>query len=344
MRSSERARWDSRAGRPHFRTLRYGLRNANPAAFSRSRGKRSPLAGATDVKMRPIRPIHRMCTLPDRLSPGGVVCVSASPPSPGSGGRSASGEAERAGFIGVIAFESFSPASEADSHIVSEMTRRATRAQWTSPNPSRMPAAEPCTIAPAMGFPLAARVNVVEALGRLGDECVIPCLTGALHEADSSVCRRGGARHAGRWRGAEKALVAALNWSKSERVTVIAGRTPERLRGHRAHEGLTENCGHLGIGTRLSVSGWETCAVSPTRWPRWSTTWTTARPGTCASSWIRFTTQSSRKVGCGRRGAGRCLPRTSMSAMRSVRRSVVSVSSELIAATGGILGSGTAIG
>ena len=36
------------------------------------------------MKLRPIRPIHRVCALPGRLSPGGDVRVTASPPSPGS--------------------------------------------------------------------------------------------------------------------------------------------------------------------------------------------------------------------------------------------------------------------
>ena len=44
---------------------------------------RCHLAGATGVRPHPIRPIQRMCALPGRLSPGGVVRVTTSPPSPG---------------------------------------------------------------------------------------------------------------------------------------------------------------------------------------------------------------------------------------------------------------------
>ena len=33
-----------------------------------------------------------------------------------------------------------------------------------------------------MGLSLAAQVNAVEALGRLGDECVIPCLIGVNND------------------------------------------------------------------------------------------------------------------------------------------------------------------
>ena len=87
---------------------------------------------------------------------------------------------------------------------------------------------------------------------------MIPCLTGALHEADSSVCTAAvealgmlGAEDA------EKALVAVLNRSNSERVTVIAGRTPKRLRGHWAHEGLTEKLRLSGHRDKIVSVGLE---------------------------------------------------------------------------------------
>ena len=62
---------------------------------------------------------------------------------------------------------------------------------------------------------------------------------------------------------AEKALVALLNRSESERVTVIAGRTPERLRGHRVHEGLTERLRSSGDRERtVSVRLEDLCCIA----------------------------------------------------------------------------------
>ena len=88
---------------------------------------------------------------------------------------------------------------------------------------------------------LAACIDSIEALGRLGDERAIPCLIVALYEGDDSartaavdaLSRLGSER-------AESALTALLNRSKSERVMAAARRAIRRIRGDKPLVSLKE--------------------------------------------------------------------------------------------------------
>ena len=88
---------------------------------------------------------------------------------------------------------------------------------------------------------LAARIDTIEALGKLGDERAIPCLIVALYEGDESA-RIAAVDALGRLGSerAESALTALLNRSNSESVMTAAIRTIRRIRGDKPLVSLKE--------------------------------------------------------------------------------------------------------
>ena len=166
---------------------------------------------------------------------------------------------------------------------------------------------------------LAARIDSIEALGKLGDERAIPCLIVALYEGNDSartaavdaLSRLGSER-------AESALTALLNRSKSERVMAAARRAIRRIRGDKPLVSLKEQLRVVNErGKRLSALGWKTCAAIA---EAMGTMVHDLDNGKTKYSAYRVgeNPRCSREVGRRRRGAGWWLPRTSMSAMSRV--------------------------
>ena len=111
---------------------------------------------------------------------------------------------------------------------------------------------------------LAAHIDSIEALGRLGDERAIPCLIVALYEGDESA-RIAAVDALGRLGSerAESALTALLNRSNSESVMTAAIRTIRRIRGDKPLVSLKEELRASGNEERIvSVRLEDLCRIA----------------------------------------------------------------------------------
>ena len=111
---------------------------------------------------------------------------------------------------------------------------------------------------------LAAHIDSIEALGRLGDERAIPCLIVALYEGNNSA-RTAAVDALGRLGSerAESALTALLNRSKSERVRIAARRALTRIKGGKSLVSLKEELRASGNAeTVVSVRLEDLCRIA----------------------------------------------------------------------------------